>query len=99
MGLICNKNRIQSGFIDADGPACLAMKMNRDNQQHGCDAPYWPRVAMGIFFLAIALVLSMEPGLQWGGWVVVVLLTLLGGNALWSAWRRRRAWIDKIGPL
>lgn len=73
--------------------------MNRDKGQHECSAPYWPRAAMGIFFLAIAFTLFMEKKLEWGDWICILSLTLLGVNVLLGAWRKRNAWIDKIGSI
>ena len=56
--------------------------------------------ALGLLLLGVggyALAFADNRGLL--GYLVSVSLVLVGGNALYAAWRGRRCWLSHLGPL
>ena len=56
-------------------------------------------IAFAVTLFVVAVTEPAEPFRRLGQWAGVVVLTVLGVQALWSARRGTRAWISIIGDL
>lgn len=56
-------------------------------------------IAFGAILFVVAVSEPAEPLRRWAQWAGVVVLMVLGVQAIWSARRGRRAWISIIGDL
>jgi uncharacterized membrane protein YqjE len=60
----------------------------------------WAAACIGaLFVLCAAAILALFPLSDWKAMLAVVVLLLLGVDALLAAWKARRSLLSRLGPL
>lgn len=74
--------------------------MNNNHERDVNSPKHWQiTAAFGVFFIALAVLIALVSNITWWSVAAVVIIGLLGVDALFSAIRNTPSLLSRIGPL